>query len=174
MTDIAAHAQSWTQSPQQTPRFPSGLLPNGGTPGSSSAASSPLPPAAAAAASSDSPRHHPSLPDPRSPSSALPPPPGAAGAGGAFSTLPPPTAGVTTGGVPQTPAQQVLFSPADRYGLLGLLHIIKTSDPDTSMLALGTDLTNLGLDLGSTECAHSSSSSSSPRVSLLPDDAPED
>ncbi|KPV72452.1 uncharacterized protein RHOBADRAFT_18165, partial [Rhodotorula graminis WP1] len=59
------------------------------------------------------------------------------------------------GGVPQTPAQQVLFSPADRYGLLGLLHIIKTSDPDTSMLALGTDLTNLGLDLGSTENLYS-------------------
>lgn len=47
--------------------------------------------------------------------------------------------------------QQVLFSPADRYGLLGLLHIIKTTDPDLSMLALGSDLTTLGLDLGATE-----------------------
>lgn len=52
---------------------------------------------------------------------------------------------------PQTPAEQVLFSPADRYGLLGLLHIIKTTDPDMSMLALGSDLTTLGLDLGATE-----------------------
>lgn len=60
--------------------------------------------------------------------------------------------GVTSGSiVAQTPVQQVLFSPADRYGLLGLLHIIKTQDPDLSMLALGSDLTTLGLDLGATE-----------------------
>ncbi|BGP18117.1 transcriptional regulator [Rhodosporidiobolus nylandii] len=71
-------------------------------------------------------------------------------------SLPPPTAGVTTGAVPQTPAQQVLFSPADRFGLLGLLHTIKTSDPDLSMLALGNDLTNLGLDLGATDNLYSS------------------
>jgi hypothetical protein len=57
------------------------------------------------------------------------------------------------GQTPQTPAQQVLFSPADRYGLLGLLAIIKTSDPDLNMLALGSDLTTLGLDLGATEYA---------------------
>ncbi|KWU42181.1 hypothetical protein RHOSPDRAFT_21630, partial [Rhodotorula sp. JG-1b] len=55
----------------------------------------------------------------------------------------------------QTPAQQVLFSPADRYGLLGLLHTIKSSDPDQTMLALGTDLTNLGLDLGSSDNLYS-------------------
>lgn len=53
--------------------------------------------------------------------------------------------------MPQTPAQQVLFSPADRFGLLGLLQIIKSSDSDLSMLALGNDLTTLGLDLGATE-----------------------
>ncbi|GAA6053938.1 hypothetical protein JCM3770_004631 [Rhodotorula araucariae] len=150
-----ADKQSWTQSPQQTPQFPAGLLPNG-TPGAASSGSSPLPLTPSAPDSSAPP--HPTLPDPRSPSSQLPPPPpGAGAAGGAFANaaLPPPTAGVTTGGVPQTPAQQVLFSPADRYGLLGLLHIIKTSDPDTSMLALGTDLTNLGLDLGSTENLYS-------------------
>lgn len=52
--------------------------------------------------------------------------------------------------VPQTPAQQVLYSPADRFGLLGLLNIIKMSaDPDMSMITLGTDLEKLGLDLGS-------------------------
>lgn len=51
------------------------------------------------------------------------------------------------GGQAQTPAQQVLFSPADRFGLLGLLHIIKTSDPDVMALALGSDLSKLGLDL---------------------------
>lgn len=70
---------------------------------------------------------------------------------------------------PQTPAQQVLFSPADRYGLVGLLHIIKTSDPDLSMLALGSDLTTLGLDLGATECACSSSIRRNFRVNVLID-----
>lgn len=54
--------------------------------------------------------------------------------------------------VPQTPAQQVLYSPADRFGLLGLLNIIKMSaDPDKSMITLGTDLEKLGLDLGSSK-----------------------
>jgi CCR4-NOT transcription complex subunit 2 len=52
--------------------------------------------------------------------------------------------------LPQTPAQQVLYSPADQFGLLGLLNIIKMSaDPDFGMLTLGTDLEKLGLDLGS-------------------------
>ncbi|KAM0790207.1 hypothetical protein ACM66B_005522 [Microbotryomycetes sp. NB124-2] len=59
------------------------------------------------------------------------------------------------GQVPQTPAQQVLFSPADRYGLLGLLHIIKSGDSDVNMLALGTDLTTLGLDLGAADNLYS-------------------
>ncbi|TIB14568.1 hypothetical protein E3P92_01411 [Wallemia ichthyophaga] len=49
----------------------------------------------------------------------------------------------------QTPAQQVLVSPADRFGLLGLLNIIRMSSSDMGMLALGSDLTNLGLDLSS-------------------------
>lgn len=49
----------------------------------------------------------------------------------------------------QTPAQQVLISPADRFGLLGLLNIIRMSSSDMGMLALGSDLTNLGLDLSS-------------------------
>lgn len=54
--------------------------------------------------------------------------------------------------IPQTPAQQVLYSPADRFGLLGLLNIIKMSaDPDSSMITLGTDLEKLGLDLGSSK-----------------------
>ena len=64
---------------------------------------------------------------------------------------PPSTPGAGAVAPIQQPAQQVLFSPADRYGLLGLLHIIKTADPDLSMLALGSDLTTLGLDLGATE-----------------------
>ncbi|KAK4049865.1 transcriptional regulator [Microbotryomycetes sp. JL201] len=61
----------------------------------------------------------------------------------------------SSGQVPQTPAQQVLFSPADRYGLLGLLHIIKSADSDVNMLALGTDLTTLGLDLGAADNLYS-------------------
>ena len=36
-----------------------------------------------------------------------------------------------------------------RYGLLGLLHVIRMSEPDLTMLALGTDLTGLGLNLNS-------------------------
>ena len=51
----------------------------------------------------------------------------------------------------------MLFSPADRFGLLGLLNIIKLSaDPDFGMLTLGTDLEKLGLDLGSSNSLHSS------------------
>lgn len=37
------------------------------------------------------------------------------------------------------------------YGLKGLLKIIRMADPDLNTLALGTDLTTLGLDLNSTE-----------------------
>lgn len=60
--------------------------------------------------------------------------------------------------MPQTPAEQVLFSPADRFGLVGLLALIKMSaaDPDASMLALGHDLSTLGLDLGAQDALYSS------------------
>lgn len=53
-----------------------------------------------------------------------------------------------TNHVAQTPAQQVLVSPADRWGLLGLLAMIKSQDPDQSLLAVGTDLGTMGLDMG--------------------------
>ena len=49
--------------------------------------------------------------------------------------------------VPQTPAQQVLMSPADRWGLLGLLAMIKSADIDTNLLSVGTDLGTMGLDM---------------------------
>jgi len=39
----------------------------------------------------------------------------------------------------------------DRYGLLGLLSVIRMTDPDVTTLALGTDLTTLGLNLNSPE-----------------------
>jgi CCR4-NOT transcription complex subunit 2 len=44
--------------------------------------------------------------------------------------------------------------PGERYGLLGLLAAIRMSDADLSTLALGTDLTTLGLNLNSPEPLH--------------------
>ncbi len=51
---------------------------------------------------------------------------------------------------PQTPAQQVLVSAADRWGLLGLLLSIKNAgqDPDQGLSVVGTDLGTMGLDMG--------------------------
>ena len=42
----------------------------------------------------------------------------------------------------------------DPYGLLGLLSVIRMSDPDLTSLALGIDLTTLGLNLNSSENLH--------------------
>lgn len=42
----------------------------------------------------------------------------------------------------------------DRFGLLGLLSVIRMSDPDLTSLALGIDLTTLGLNLNSAENLH--------------------
>jgi len=162
--------QPWAASPSPAPSsFPSSLLSNG-TPAPASAASSPLPPApsagsdqlrspsmgsaggggGAAAAllaqvAQQSQNQSIGAQTPRSVSSvasnALPPPPNSTTS----------QAAPGTGQVPQTPVQQVLFSPADRFGLIGLLHIIKSANTDQGMLALGNDLTNLGLDLGAPE-----------------------
>lgn len=53
------------------------------------------------------------------------------------------------------PAPSIELSPSSsdvsEYGLKGLLKIIRMSDLDLNTLALGTDLTTLGLDLNSTE-----------------------
>ena len=57
--------------------------------------------------------------------------------------------------VPQTPAQQVLMSAADRWGLLGLLAMIKNADPDQALLSVGTDLGTMGLDMQQQGCAFS-------------------
>lgn len=43
---------------------------------------------------------------------------------------------------------------ADRYGLMGLLSVIRMTDQDLNTLALGTDLTTLGLNLNSSECLY--------------------
>ncbi|CAO3679540.1 unnamed protein product [Rhizopus stolonifer] len=45
--------------------------------------------------------------------------------------------------------------PADPYGLLGLLGVIRMTDPNRSMLALGSDLTTLGLDLNTEDSIYS-------------------
>ncbi|KAG8934754.1 hypothetical protein FRC02_009335 [Tulasnella sp. 418] len=49
--------------------------------------------------------------------------------------------------LPQTPAQQILLSAADRWGLLGLLAAIKGTDPDSQLLTIGSDLSAMGLDM---------------------------
>ena len=43
------------------------------------------------------------------------------------------------------------MSDSDRFGLTGLTELIKGDNQDTAMLALGTDLTQLGLDLSQPE-----------------------
>ncbi|XP_022883024.1 probable NOT transcription complex subunit VIP2 isoform X2 [Olea europaea var. sylvestris] len=45
-------------------------------------------------------------------------------------------------------------STSDPFGLLGLLSVIRMSDPDLTSLALGIDLTTLGLNLNSSENLH--------------------
>lgn len=49
---------------------------------------------------------------------------------------------------------QTAPSAPDPFGLLGLLSVIRMSDPDLTSLALGIDLTTLGLNLNSTENLH--------------------
>lgn len=50
---------------------------------------------------------------------------------------------------PQTPAQQVLMSAADRWGLLSLLAHMRnaSSDVDHGLTSVGTDLGTMGLDM---------------------------
>ena len=54
-------------------------------------------------------------------------------------------------GAPAGDAPQAAGGGAARYGLLGLLSVIRMQDPDLTTLALGTDLTMLGLNLNSTD-----------------------
>ena len=67
---------------------------------------------------------------------------GQGGLGGAVRR--PPAGTVTPGG-----------ATADRFGLLGLLNVIQMTNPDLNTLALGTDLTTLGLNLNSAESLYS-------------------
>jgi len=59
-------------------------------------------------------------------------------------------AGAAPGGAPGAPPHHPA-APPDRFGLLGLLGVIRMTDPDLTTLALGTDLTTLGLHLNSPE-----------------------
>lgn len=47
-------------------------------------------------------------------------------------------------------------NPNHKYGLLGLLGVIRMEDADRGTLALGTDLTTLGLNLNSSDALHTS------------------
>jgi CCR4-NOT transcription complex subunit 2 len=49
---------------------------------------------------------------------------------------------------------QAAQSTPDPYGLLGLLSVIRMNDLDLASLALGIDLTTLGLNLNSSENLH--------------------
>ncbi|KAI4334469.1 hypothetical protein L6164_019160 [Bauhinia variegata] len=51
-------------------------------------------------------------------------------------------------------SMQSAQSTPDPFGLLGLLSVIRMSDPDLTSLALGIDLTTLGLNLNSSENLH--------------------
>lgn len=51
-------------------------------------------------------------------------------------------------------ASSGLDGSTDRYGLMGLLSVIRMTDQDLNTLALGTDLTTLGLNLNSSECLY--------------------
>jgi hypothetical protein len=56
-------------------------------------------------------------------------------------------------GVSSHPAQAPV--DAGKYGLMGLLSVIRMIDSDVNTLALGVDLTNLGLNLNSTDLLYS-------------------
>jgi len=53
------------------------------------------------------------------------------------------------------PSQQQPPVSANQFGLMGLLGVIRMTDPDLNTLALGSDLTTLGLNLNSSECLYS-------------------
>ncbi|XWS74196.1 hypothetical protein CRYUN_Cryun02cG0195300 [Craigia yunnanensis] len=55
---------------------------------------------------------------------------------------------------PSMKSMQAGQSNPDPFGLLGLLSVIRMSDPDLTSLALGIDLTTLGLNLNSSENLH--------------------
>lgn len=59
--------------------------------------------------------------------------------------------GSATGASHQQPQQQTDAEKQARFGLLGLLDVIRMTNADLNTLALGSDLTTLGLNLNSSE-----------------------
>lgn len=64
--------------------------------------------------------------------------------------------GAGVGGGAGGPAGGASSSGPDGYGILGLLGVIKTNDRDLNVLAMGTDLTSLSLNLSTAEPLHAS------------------
>lgn len=63
--------------------------------------------------------------------------------------------GGSTGGVGQGTSSGATAAISGDYGLLGLLKVIRMTDADRNALALGSDLTALGLNLNSSETLYS-------------------
>ena len=61
------------------------------------------------------------------------------------------SAGSVGDDIPQRSRSPNQASEMDRFGVAGLLSTIRNSDNDISSLAIGQDLTTLGLDLNSLE-----------------------
>ncbi|KAL8895810.1 MAG: hypothetical protein Q9192_003435 [Flavoplaca navasiana] len=63
---------------------------------------------------------------------------------------------LASGGAAQTAENVPVdeMSPIDKYGLAGLLANVRSPDADTAALAIGQDLTQLGMDLNSPEPLH--------------------
>ncbi|KXZ54553.1 hypothetical protein GPECTOR_4g618 [Gonium pectorale] len=80
---------------------------------------------------------------------------GAAGLGGKAGPGMGPGGEMAGGQAPPPGGGQAPLTKAERFGLMGLLPLIKMSDADLTMLALGTDLTGLGLNLNATGDLHS-------------------
>lgn len=60
------------------------------------------------------------------------------------------------GGSPSTkPTESSNISKESKYGLAGLLDVIRMTDRDRNTLALGADLTTFGLNLNSNDCLYS-------------------
>eukprot|EP00448_Togula_jolla_P027726 CAMPEP_0170650444 /NCGR_PEP_ID=MMETSP0224-20130122/45806_1 /TAXON_ID=285029 /ORGANISM="Togula jolla, Strain CCCM 725" /LENGTH=322 /DNA_ID=CAMNT_0010982107 /DNA_START=16 /DNA_END=982 /DNA_ORIENTATION=+ len=93
---------------------------------------------------------------------AQPPPPPPSQAPHVPPTQPPTPQGPPPSAPPlmsATDEMHYVSSEADRaarekYGLLGILKVIRMTDPDLNQLALGMDLTTLGLNLNSPECLY--------------------
>jgi hypothetical protein len=100
------------------------------------------------------------------PSNLRGPPPNTASSGTIGSAIGAPQGGGGTGGggggVSNAPAgagSTAGTALSGDYGLLGLLSVIRMTDADRNALALGSDLTLLGLNLASTEQIYSTFSS---------------